>query len=385
MFNIAKKLVKSFEQSVNETLSSAVSNGQDSYFHSIPQQLLLGNYSNDGEIQYSSLHGLRVLYCDEIQVQLQSFFDYIVGLNDVPLPLTFNTHGFPFPDYNAIFEIINSQLKNGYNVKFNVWSGKGGVYRDVYMNLQPQTQEDHLQEISLNNESYQEKQHQYVKLFDTLGFKVQWQPLIASTYTYHILTIYNQSGAAFQAGLIPQEDYIIGCQDGLLATGGENLLYDILQSKKTQDLVLYVYNSANDCVRPVTVHLDDEGRLGCNVGYGYLHRIPAPFNNSTEPIKATAVDTPKTISTEFTNENSDQVFQPFMVNHLKPSSSSSSSPSPFTTATTNIRTRKYHHSNVNSNNNDTNLLTDLVERDVDNTSNNGSSISITPPPIINKK
>ncbi|KAL6947395.1 hypothetical protein ACO0QE_002278 [Hanseniaspora vineae] len=281
MFNIAKKLVKTFEQSVSETLNTngSASATNDSYFQSIPPNLL--QYPNDYRPTIDTLHGLRVVQCDETQLQLHTFFDYIIGINDEPLPIYFNTHGWPFPNYNEIYRIINSSLLHGSDaaskyVKLNVWSGKGGFYRDEYIQL---TQINEMQDVSLDDDGStgQDSASVVVKpLFESLGFQIQWQPLIGSTFTYHILSITDNYGTAARVGLVPQKDYIIGCQDGLLSTGGETLLQDILKAKCNQDLVLYVYNSDKDFVRPITVSLNGTGKLGCNVGYGYLHRIPVP-------------------------------------------------------------------------------------------------------------
>ncbi|SCV02909.1 LANO_0G00980g1_1 [Lachancea nothofagi CBS 11611] len=259
MFRIAKSIVKTFEQSVSDTIGAG--GRLDSYFESIPPQLLVpGNDSNE------SLHGLRILSCDETQLQLQSFFDYIVGIEDQPLPLAQNQHGYLYPDFSSITRILNSA--SGSSIRLNVWSGRGGLYRTEYMHIE---RKQNVEDVPLDTVAGQEYHE-----FDRLGFAVQWTPLVAATYTYHVLEVSDPVGSASHAGLVPREDYVIGCQDGLLATGGETLLQEILRSKANQDLVLYVYNSVSDCIRPVTVHVDGNGRLGCNMGYGYLHRIPAP-------------------------------------------------------------------------------------------------------------
>ena len=259
MFRIAKSLVKTFEQSVTDTIGAGAQ--LDSYFDSIPLQLAQqGNNSND------SLNGLRVLACDEAQVQLESFFDYIVGIDDQPLPVVQNQHGYLCPDYGAITGLLNGAC--GSSIKFNVWSGRGGVYREEYVRVE---RKHSVEDVPLDTAGEQVFQE-----FDRLGFAVQWTPLIAATYTYHVIELSDPTGPASQAGLVPQEDYVVGCQEGLLATGGETLLQDILRSRASQDLTLYVYNTVSDCIRPVTVHVGHDGRLGCNMGYGYLHRIPAP-------------------------------------------------------------------------------------------------------------
>ena len=273
MFRIAKNLVKTFEQSVQ---GLAQDNELDAFFQSIPPSLLapqLAQLEQSGALgdfsaANSAVSGLRVLWVAEFQLQLQSYFDYIVGVNGIALPLASNQHGYMYPDYNAIVAMLNACTQNGGSATLNVWSAKGGTYRDVYVQLRPKD-ESLMEDVALTSAS------DPGRLFESLGFKVQWSPLVAATFTYHILQLNVANGPAFSAGLIPDEDYIIGCQDGLLATGGDTLLQDIVRSRAGQDLVLYVYNKVSDSVRPITVAIGPDGRLGCGIGSGFLHRIPA--------------------------------------------------------------------------------------------------------------
>ncbi|CCE63467.1 hypothetical protein TPHA_0E03780 [Tetrapisispora phaffii CBS 4417] len=299
MFRIAKNLVKTLEQSVQDTLALSSSTSEiDAFFHSIPPALLLpqmqeqSGYSPEDAGSASvrsnvneSLSGLRIVFVHETQLQLQSYFDFIVGINDEPVPVIINQHGYSYPDYNRIVELLNEKCNN--YVKLNIWSGKGGNYRDEYVSVQYKD-ESQLEDVSL---AAVEDNQAANKKFQSLGFKVQWSPLIAATFVYHILNINLPNGPAEQAGLIPDEDYIIGCQDGLLATGGETLLQDIVKSRANHELILYVYNKIHDCVRPITVNIGGDGRLGCNVGYGFLHRIPTVAPSHTTGTATTATTT----------------------------------------------------------------------------------------------
>lgn len=287
MFRIAKNLVKTLEQSVQDTLSGN-GNHLDAFFQSIPPNLLLPQQHNvysQGESQEAAaqqyldrrfnevVSGLRVVFVEETQLQLQSYFDYIVGVNDEPVPLVSNQHGYFYPDYARLVQFLNEQ--GGSSIKLNVWSAKGGTYREEYMTVRAKD-ETHMEDVSLSSAVSRPAE----RTFQPLGFKVQWSPLVAATFTYHVLNLNLDQGPAARAGLLPDEDYIIGCQDGLLATGGETLLQDIVRSRANHDLVLYVYNKIHDCVRPLTVHIGSDGRLGCNVGYGFLHRIPTTQSES---------------------------------------------------------------------------------------------------------
>lgn len=284
MFRIAKNLVRTLEESVTGTVGDKPI---DSYFHSVPPQLFPIREDDPRYAhQTDSLYGLRVVQVDESQLQLTSFFDYIIGFNNQPIPLvqdgTMGASQTFYPDYKRIISFFNEHCGN--TIKLHVWSGKGGVYREEYLYV---SAKNSVSEIPLDETDAQQSL-MTSKMFEALGFKVQWTPLIAVTYSYHVLQLNIENGPAMQAGLIPDQDYIIACQDGLLATGGEHLLQDIVRSRANHSLVLYVYNKAVDCVRPVTVHLAADGRLGCNVGYGFLHRIPAPIQNSQSIIHSPA-------------------------------------------------------------------------------------------------
>lgn len=266
MFRIAKNLVKTLEESVTGTVGDKP---VDSYFHSVPPQLFPIK-ENDARYsqQADSLYGLRVVQVSETQLQLYSFFDYIIGFNNEPIPLVEESQAV-YPDYRKIISLFNEHCGN--SIKLHVWSGKGGVYREEYLYVSPKNT---VSEIPLDDTGSQSLATS--QMFEPLGFKVQWSPLVAATFSYHVLQLNIENGPAALAGLIPDQDYIIACQDGLLATGGEHLLQDIVRSRANHSLVLYVYNKGVDCVRPVTVQIGPDGRLGCNVGYGFLHRIPAP-------------------------------------------------------------------------------------------------------------
>ena len=105
MFRIAKNLVKTFEQTVSDTVSRN-NTKLDAFFQSIPPNLILPQFNQDPTNNDFILpnnanelvSGLRILYVEEWQLQLQSFFDYIVGINDFPLPIYINNYGFLYPD-----------------------------------------------------------------------------------------------------------------------------------------------------------------------------------------------------------------------------------------------------------------------------------------------
>ena len=56
-------------------------------------------------------------------------------------------------------------------------------------------------------------------------------------------------------------------------------LYNLIASYEGKPLKLFVYNVESDNCREVTIipnsNWGGSGSLGCDIGYGYLHRIPA--------------------------------------------------------------------------------------------------------------
>ncbi|KAF9919598.1 Golgi reassembly-stacking protein 2 [Linnemannia zychae] len=94
---------------------------------------------------------------------------------------------------------------------------------------------------------------------------------------WHILDV-AQGSPAERAGLCAHSDYVIGTPYGIMR--GEGDLYDLVEDNIGEPLRLHVYNADTDHI--VIVPSEDwggEGLLGCDVGYGYLHRLPRQGSN----------------------------------------------------------------------------------------------------------
>lgn len=82
---------------------------------------------------------------------------------------------------------------------------------------------------------------------------------------------------------MPYSDYILGTPEGILH--GESGLGELVEDHIGRPLRLYVYNNEYNVTREVTIHPSKgwggEGALGCTLGYGALHRLPAPLS---EPV-----------------------------------------------------------------------------------------------------
>ncbi|XP_018532991.1 Golgi reassembly-stacking protein 1a isoform X1 [Lates calcarifer] len=104
----------------------------------------------------------------------------------------------------------------------------------------------------------------------------------ASENVWHVLDVEVSSPAAL-AGLQPYSDYIVGA-DQVLQDSED--FFSLIEAHEGKPLKLLVYNTETDACREVVVTPNGawggEGSLGCGIGYGYLHRIPANPDVLTE-------------------------------------------------------------------------------------------------------
>uniref|UniRef100_A0A3P8TV38 Golgi reassembly stacking protein 1a n=1 Tax=Amphiprion percula TaxID=161767 RepID=A0A3P8TV38_AMPPE len=99
----------------------------------------------------------------------------------------------------------------------------------------------------------------------------------ANENVWHVLDVEPSSPAAL-AGLQPHCDYIVGA-DQVLQDSED--FFSLIEAHEGKPLKLLVYNTQTDVCREVVV--TPNGALGCGIGYGYLHRIPA---NPETPLMA---------------------------------------------------------------------------------------------------
>jgi hypothetical protein len=125
---------------------------------------------------------------------------------------------------------------------------------------------------------------------------------------WHILDVPSNSPADL-AGLLPYSDYILGTPSGLLH--GESGLGEVVDDHIGRPLVLYVYNNEYDVTREVTItpsrEWGGEGALGCVLGYGALHRLPAPLS---APVTEPGTTMFEGESARFSNEEQKYSFAP---------------------------------------------------------------------------
>jgi hypothetical protein len=117
---------------------------------------------------------------------------------------------------------------------------------------------------------------------------------------WHILDV-PASSPADLAGLLPYSDYILGTPEGILH--GESGLGELVEDHIGRPLRLYVYNNEYDITREITIYPSrdwgGEGALGCVLGYGALHRLPAPLS---EPVAGPGETLFETENARFSNE-----------------------------------------------------------------------------------
>ncbi|XP_071758271.1 Golgi reassembly-stacking protein 1-like isoform X1 [Centroberyx gerrardi] len=103
----------------------------------------------------------------------------------------------------------------------------------------------------------------------------------ANENVWHVLDVDVSSPAAL-AGLQSHTDFIVGA-DQVMQDSED--FFSLIEAHEGKPLKLLVYNTQTDTCREVVVTPNGawggEGSLGCGIGYGYLHRIPALPEEST--------------------------------------------------------------------------------------------------------
>ena len=191
-------------------------------------------------------YGFQVLKNTNSELSLDPWFDFVIGINGRTLD-------------NGDSQLFATEIRNcaGSTISLGVYGVKGQQIREVYASIPPDG--------------------------SGLGVGLQWTPLSVSEDVWHILDVMPNSPADV-AGLLPYGDYVIGSPDGQLR--GEAALGEIVEGFMGQPLRLYVYNHEYDVTRMVTITpakgWGGEGALGCVLGYGALHRVPAPLNEPSQ-------------------------------------------------------------------------------------------------------
>ncbi|VDO04904.1 unnamed protein product [Rodentolepis nana] len=202
------------------------------------------------------------------QAGLEPFFDFIVSVGDLRLE----------QDSEAIKNVL-SRYKDK-PMQLRVYSSKTKQFREVILTPHANWGGQGLLGLSIRYCSFKN----------------------VDENVWHVLEVYPGSPAAM-AGLQPFTDYIIGT-DAVFNDSED--FFSVVEAHNGQPLRLYVYNTTSDQCREVTLipnlSWGGDGMLGCEIGFGYLHRIPPPQTNGTakkaplsadQDLKAQQLEQPK--------------------------------------------------------------------------------------------
>ncbi|RDW78112.1 hypothetical protein BP5796_05964 [Coleophoma crateriformis] len=209
------------------------------------------------------MFGFQVLRNKNPELGVEPWFDFIVGIN-----------GRQIDDSDPALFAQEVRNCGGSTVTLGIWSAKGQRTRTLH--------------IPVSKES------------PSLGLALQWSSLSVVANIWHILDVPANCPADL-AGLLPYSDYILGTPEGVLH--GESGLGELVEDHIGRPLRLYVFNNEYNVTREVTIHPSrdwgGEGALGCVLGYGALHRLPAPLH---EPVAAPGETLFETENARFSNE-----------------------------------------------------------------------------------
>ncbi|KAI8388423.1 GRASP55/65 PDZ-like domain-containing protein [Radiomyces spectabilis] len=192
---------------------------------------------------------------------IEEFFDYIISINHMPLVLSGHEKS-SCNQGNTQILLKNLREFEDKPVPLTVYSSKDQETREL--TLIPSRQWHTEGEINDARLKY-------------LGCSIRFCSYAhASEHIWHVLEVAPNSPAEM-AGLIPDKDFIVGSPH--LSLQSEDDLFQLIEEFTGKSLRLYVYNSEWDKCREVLLvpHRDwgGHGSIGCDVGYGLLHRIPA--------------------------------------------------------------------------------------------------------------
>eukprot|EP00434_Breviolum_minutum_P005914 symbB.v1.2.005215.t1/scaffold266.1/size251003/12 len=111
-----------------------------------------------------------------------------------------------------------------------------------------------------------------------LGATVRYDAVdVAENHGIRVLEVFPNSPAA-HAGLVPFQDFLLGTPQRVFHDIDE--LVEVVQANINERMNVYVYNADSESVRETIMMPNNawggDGCIGCDIGTGLLHRIPAP-------------------------------------------------------------------------------------------------------------
>ncbi|KAI4164839.1 MAG: hypothetical protein LQ342_001472 [Letrouitia transgressa] len=210
--------------------------------------------------------GFQILRNKNNDIPIEPWYDFVVGINGRQLD-------------NSNTQLFATEVRNcaGSSVSLTLWNAK--VNTTIFFT---QAKDKKLSRLSRKGQTVRNLAIEVPTPSPTLGLSLQWTPLSVTDNVWHILDVIPNSPADV-AGLLPYGDYIVGTPEGDLH--GEAGLSELVEDFLGRDLQVYVYNHEYAVTRIVTIvpsrGWGGSGALGCVLGFGALHRLPAPLK---EPI-----------------------------------------------------------------------------------------------------
>ena len=174
---------------------------------------------------------------------LEVFFDFIVAINGINLE----------PGEQSIFAKHIQEAENG-TAKITVFNTRANMTREV--TVMPRKWAGN----------------------GLLGATVRYDAVdVAENHGIRVLEVFPNSPAA-HAGLVPFQDFLLGTPQRVFHDIDE--LVEVVQANINERMNVYVYNADSESVRETIMMPNNawggDGCIGCDIGTGLLHRIPAP-------------------------------------------------------------------------------------------------------------
>lgn len=205
-----------------------------------------------------------MIYALVVQVQengpgalagLEPYLDFIISLDGVRLDTTHETESGEAVASGTGGDRLKQVLRRslGRSVQAHVYSSKSNAVRLISITPRDDWGGQGLLGVSIRYCSFEK----------------------ARENVWHILEV-SPNSPAQSAGLKSYSDFIIGA-DTLVQEHED--LFALIESHDQTQLKLFVYNYVTDQTREVVITPNSawggQGLLGCDIGYGYLHRIPS--------------------------------------------------------------------------------------------------------------
>lgn len=234
--------------------------------------------------------GFQILRNKNAEISLEPWFDFIVGINGRQIVSCFCHMGTLLTSQdNPDPFLFATEIRNcaGSDVSLTYFCAKGQQILTLSIPVPTPS--------------------------PTLGLTLQWTSLALADQVWHILSVQPNSPADL-AGLLPYGDYIVGTPEGQIH--GEAGLGELVEEYVSRELRLWIYNHEFDITRLVTItpskSWGGEGALGCVLGFGALHRLPAPLTEGpvAGPGEALFEGQPSTLGNAAYSTNPEQLLVP---------------------------------------------------------------------------